>query len=319
MAIGYLTIQARTAHDAVPLSGVQITVSDNQGNTLYQLTTDENGEAQEVPLETLDRSFSQNANFTGTPFISYNVLAQANGFNSLYVSEIPIYEGENAILPLALVPMQEAQRTPTQTDISIGKPAVSMHEMRGQEGPDAIPYVLRQVVIPDPITVHLGMPDSTARNIQLSFRDYIKHSASSEIYPTWPTTALTANIYAIITFALNRIYTEWYRGRGYSFDITNSTAYDQAYVYGGPVYESISKIVDEIFNEYVRRKGQNAPYFTSFCNGTTVTCDGLSQWGTVTLAERGLTPLEILSADLPLCKYCGLTIQKTLKSLRQMQ
>ena len=299
MAIGYLTIQARTAHDAVPLSGVQITVSDNQGNTLYQLTTDENGEAQEVPLETLDRSFSQNANFTGTPFISYNVLAQANGFNSLYVSEIPIYEGENAILPLALVPMQEAQRTPTQTDISIGKPAVSMHEMRGQEGPDAIPYVLRQVVIPDPITVHLGMPDSTARNIQLSFRDYIKHSASSEIYPTWPTTALTANIYAIITFALNRIYTEWYRGRGYSFDITNSTAYDQAYVYGGPVYESISKIVDEIFNEYVRRKGQNAPYFTSFCNGTTVTCDGLSQWGTVTLSERGLTPLQILRSYYP--------------------
>lgn len=299
MAIGYLTIQARTAHDAVPLSGVSITVSDHQGNTLYELTTDESGETQKLPLETLDRRFSQNANFTGTPFHSYNVLAQAKGFNSLSVSQIPIYESENAILPLALVPMQNQQRTPSQTEITVGKPAAAMHDTLEQEGPDAVPYVLRQVVIPNPITVHLGTPDSNARNIQISFQEYIKHSASSEIYPTWPRTALTANIYAIITFALNRIYTEWYRGRGYHFDITNSTAYDQAYVYGGPVYESVSTIVDEIFNEYVRRKGQNAPYFTSFCNGTTVTCSGLSQWGTVTLADRGLTPLQILRSYYP--------------------
>lgn len=299
MAIGYLTIQARTAHDAVPLSGVQITVTDNQGNTVYQLTTDESGTAQEVPLETLDQSFSQNAYFTGTPFISYNVLAQAAGFDSLYISEIPIYEGENAVLPLALVPMQEAQRTPVQTEITVGKPAVAAHEMRGQEGPVSSPYVLRQVVIPDPITVHLGRPDSSARNVQVSFPDYVKNVASSEIYPTWPETALTANIYAIITFALNRVYTEWYRSRGYNFDITNSTAYDQAFVYGRAIYGSISRIVDKIFNEYVRRSGQNAPYFTSFCNGTTVTCEGLSQWGTVTLANRGLTPLQILRSYYP--------------------
>lgn len=299
MAIGYLTIQARTAHDAVPLSGVMISITDSQGNTIYQLTTDENGEAQEVPLETLDKSFSQNAYFTGTPFLSYNVRAQAAGFNSLFVSDIPIFEGENAILPLALVPMQEQQRTPYQTDITIGKPAVAMHEMREQEGPASSPYVLRQVVIPNPITVHLGTPDSSARNVQLSFPDYVKNVASSEIYPTWPNAALTANIYAIITFALNRIYTEWYKSRGYSFDITNSTAYDQAFVYGRPIYESVARIVDEIFNEYVRRKGQNAPYFTSFCNGTTVTCSGLSQWGTVSLANRGYTPLQILRSYYP--------------------
>lgn len=299
MAIGYLTIQARTAHDAVPLGGVRITVSDNLGNTLYELITDENGETQTIPLETLDRSFSQNANFTGTPFIAYHVLARTSGFNTLSISKIPVYDGENAILPLPLVPMQDRQRTPSQTDITIGKPAVAAHETRGQEAPDSSAYVLRQVVIPDPITVHLGPPNASARNVRLSFPDYVKNTASSEIYPTWPKTALTANIYAIITFALNRIYTEWYRGRGYDFDITNSTAYDQAFVYGGPVYESISKIVDEIFNEYVRRKGQNAPYFTSFCNGTTVTCDGLSQWGTVTLADRGLTPLQILRSYYP--------------------
>ena len=110
---------------------------------------------------------------------------------------------------------------------------------------------------------------------------------------------MRANIYAIITFALNRIYTEWYRSRGYSFDITNNTAYDQYFINGRNIYESISLIVDQIFNEYVRRQGQNAPYFTSFCNGTTATCPGLSQWGTVTLANQGLTPLQILRSYYP--------------------
>ncbi len=174
-----------------------------------------------------------------------------------------------------------------------------MQEQRNQEGSVTAPYVLRQVVIPNPITVHLGAPSASAANVQVSFPDYVKNVASSEIYPTWPEAALTANIYAIITFALNRVYTEWYRSRGYSFDITNSPAYDQYFVYGRPIYESISRIVDRIFNEYVRRQGQNAPYFTSFCNGTTVSCQGMSQWGTVTLANRGLAPLEILRSYYP--------------------
>lgn len=299
MAIGYLTIQARTAHDAVPLSNVRITISDDQSRTIYQLITDESGETQPVPLETLDKSFSQNAYFTGTPFISYNVHAQAAGFQSLRVSDLPIYEGETAILPLALVPEQETQRSPSETEIVIGEPAVAAREMRSQQGPASSPYVLRQVVIPDPITVHLGPPNASARNVQVSFVDYVKNAASSEIYPTWPKTALTANIYAIITFALNRIYTEWYRNQGYNFDITNSTAYDQYFVYGRPIYDSISKIVDEIFNEYVRRSRQNAPYFTSFCNGTTATCQGMSQWGTVSLANRNFTPLQILRSYYP--------------------
>ena len=161
------------------------------------------------------------------------------------------------------------------------------------------PRILRQVVIPYTITVHLCYPSSYAQNVQLSFPDYVKNVASSEIYPTWPSAALTANIYAIITFALNRVFTEWYRSKGYNFDITNSTAYDQAFVYGRPIYESISNIVDRIFNEYVRRQGQISPYFTSFCNGTTVTCNGLSQWGTVTLANQGLSPIQILRSYYP--------------------
>ena len=301
MAIGYLTIQARTAHDAVPLGGVQIRVLNRQGNSVYVLTTDENGETEQIPLETVDKSFSQNPYYAGTPYISYNVLAQMSGFNSLYVKSIPIYEGENALLPITLVPMQESQRSPLQAEISIGKPAVTEQGSRTQEGTVTEPEsrILRQVVIPNPITVHLGTPTSSASNVQVSFPDYVKNVASSEIYPTWPEAALRANIYAIITFALNRVYTEWYRNRGYSFDITNSTAYDQAFVYGRPIYSSISRIVDAIFNEYVRRQGQIAPYFTSFCNGTTATCQGLSQWGTVTLANQGYTPLQILRSYYP--------------------
>lgn len=149
-------------------------------------------------------------------------------------------------------------------------------------------------VIPERIVVHLGPPDSDAPNVSVSFPDYIKNVASSEIFPTWPEAALRANIYAQISFALNRVYLEWYRSRGYDFDITNSTQYDQAFVYGRDIFANIAAIVDEVFNNYIVRRGNVEPLFAMFCNGTTVTCDGLSQWGTVTLANRGYTPYEIL-------------------------
>lgn len=148
--------------------------------------------------------------------------------------------------------------------------------------------------IPETITVHLGNPDSDAPDVTVGFASYIKNVASSEIYPTWPENALRANIYAIVSFALNRIYTEWYRSRGYDFDITATTQYDQKFINGREYFENISYLVDELFNDYVRRQGSVEPLFTAFCNGTTTTCEGLSQWGTVALANRGLTPYEIL-------------------------
>ncbi|MBP9989416.1 MAG: peptidoglycan-binding protein [Ruminococcus sp.] len=146
-------------------------------------------------------------------------------------------------------------------------------------------------VIPEYITVHLGPPSSSARNVRVPFATYIKNVASSEIYPTWPENAIRANIYAQISFALNRVYTEYYRSRGYDFDITNSTQYDQSYVPGRDIFENISRIVDEIFNNYVVKQGQVQPYFTQYCAGS---CQGLSQWGTVTLANQGRTPYQIL-------------------------
>ena len=149
--------------------------------------------------------------------------------------------------------------------------------------------------IPETVTVHLGPPGSDAPNVTVPFTDYIKNVASSEIYPTWPDAALRANILAQISFTLNRIYTEYYRSRGYPFDITNSTAYDQSFVNGRDIFENISQIVDELFNTYIRRENSIVPLFASYCDGVEVQCNGLSQWGTVPLAEAGLTPFEILT------------------------
>ena len=154
--------------------------------------------------------------------------------------------------------------------------------------PPVVPY------IPQQITVHLGSPSSNAENVTVSFSDYVKNVASSEIYPTWDEDALKANILAIVSFALNRIYTEFYRSRGYDFDITSSTAYDQFFVKGRSFFENVSELVDELFNDYLRRPGFVEPLAAKFCNGTTVTCEGLSQWGSQNLAQQGYSADQIL-------------------------
>jgi len=154
--------------------------------------------------------------------------------------------------------------------------------------PTVLPY------IPQRITVHLGTPNSDADNVTVSFSDYVKNVASSEIYPTWDESALRANILAIVSFALNRVYTEFYRSRGYDYDITNSTAFDQYFVNGRSFFDNVSRLVDELFNDYLRRPGFVEPLAAKFCNGTTVTCEGLSQWGSQNLAEQGFNSTEIL-------------------------
>ena len=154
--------------------------------------------------------------------------------------------------------------------------------------PIVTPYV------PQRITVHLGAPDEPAQNVTVSFVDYVKNVASSEIYPTWEESALRANILAITSFALNRIYTEFYRSRGYDFDITNSTAYDQFFVNGRSYFSNVARIADDLFNSYLRRPGFVEPLAAKFCNGTTVQCDGLSQWGSQNLAMQGYTAPQIL-------------------------
>ena len=153
---------------------------------------------------------------------------------------------------------------------------------------------IRYPIVPNNITIHLGKPDEAARDITVPFTSYISNVAANELYPTWPRNALIANIYTIISFAMNRIYNEWYRSKGYNFDITSSPAFDQAYVENRSTYENIDNIVEEIFNNYVVKEGQVQPFFTQYCDGRVKTCNGLSQWGTVTLANQGKTPLQIL-------------------------
>ena len=153
---------------------------------------------------------------------------------------------------------------------------------------------VRYPIVPNNITVHLGAPDENARDITVPFTEYIANVASSELYPTWPKNALIANIYAIISFAMNRIYNEWYRSKGYSFDITSSPIYDQTFKENRSTYENIDNIVEDIFNNYVVKGSQVQPYFTRYCDGKVTKCDGLSQWGSVELANQGKTPLQIL-------------------------
>lgn len=153
---------------------------------------------------------------------------------------------------------------------------------------------IRYPIVPNNITVHLGTPDENARNITVPFTDYISNVAASELYPTWPKNALIANIYTIISFAMNRIYNEWYRSKGYNFDITSNPTYDQTFIENRSTYENINNIVDDIFDNYIVKGNQVQPYFTTYCDGRVTTCNGLSQWGTVTLSNQGKTPLDIL-------------------------
>ena len=158
--------------------------------------------------------------------------------------------------------------------------------------PDTLPPIVPY--IPETITVHLGSPNADAQNVTVPFSDYIKNVVSGEVYPTWETSALRANALAIISYALNRVYTEYYRSRGYAFDITNSTAVDQKFIYGRNIYENVSELVDNIFNDYIRRQGFVEPLAAKYCNGTTSTCDGLSQWGSQYQALEGANSVEIL-------------------------
>ena len=154
--------------------------------------------------------------------------------------------------------------------------------------------MLEEIIIPNTITVHLGRPDSPAENLTVDFLYYVKNVASSEIFPTWPYEALKANIWAQMSLVLNRVYTEWYRGRGYPFDITNSTAYDQAFVKGRVIYDTISEVADEVIGQFLQKPYYREPFYAEYCDGRIASCPGLKQWGTLDLANRGNSAIEII-------------------------
>lgn len=277
--------------EALPVEGAIVRAENYLTGEVQTAITDEDGQtgifAASAPPK--ERSLVPGA---GQPWASYDITVTAEGYVPYIAEGVQVYEGIESILE---VPLQPARGRMGTDIVEIPPPAVSQPLPHSMNTDFSAERILRDVYIPDRIRVHLGSPNnSSARNVSVSFPDYIKNVASSEIYPTWPEASLRANILAEIGIALNRLYTEWYPSRGYNFDITNSTAYDQYYVHGRNIFSNISDIVDEIFDRYVRKQGNVEPYYTEYCNGSTVTCPGLSQWGTVTLANRGYTPIEIL-------------------------
>lgn len=307
MPTGDIVFILRAATDALPINNAAITVTDESGAVVfYELLTAANGGVSRTArLESPPRDISLESDSIPIPYSRYNVLVRAVGWYKTEILGVQLFEGSRTQLPITLIPLPEGITTPEELDTLIiripehtlrNSPPRAESESLPTARESAIPTVAigEGVFIPETITVHLGAPDENAQNVTVPFTDYIKNVASSEIYPTWPKESLRANILAQISLTLNRIYTEWYLSRGYNFDITNSTAYDQSFVFGRNLFDETNEIVDEIFNNYIVRPNRIEPLFASYCNGTTSTCAGLSQWGTVALAENGNSYGEIL-------------------------
>ena len=295
MATGILRIQAFAARQSAPVEGVVVTVSGN-GFT-HTCTTDAEGNAADITLTTPACALSlDETNTTTRPYALCDLTAARPGYRTVRIQGVQVFPGQVTLARPEMIPDTEETRDIPSEPIVI--PTHALFAGSGGSGPSPTancePRVLSRVVIPKNITVHLGRPAASARNVTVSFRDYIANVASSEVYPTWPEQALRANIHCQISLALNRIYTEWYPSKGYSFNITNSTSYDQYYVHGRTVFQVMVKLTDDIFNTYIRKTGTVNPYYAEYCDGKSVTCPGLKQWGTVKLANQGRSALSIL-------------------------
>ena len=295
MATGILRIQAFAARQSSPVEGVTVNVSGD-GFTATRLT-DAEGNAADVTLTTPACALSLDENnTTQAPYAVCSLVASKPGYRTVRIQGVQVFPGQVTLAQPEMIPDTEEIRDPLNAPIII--PPHSLFTGNGGSGPTpalaCTPRVLDRVIIPKNITVHLGRPAASAQNVTVSFRRYIANVASSEVYPTWPEQALRANIHCQISLALNRIYTEWYPSKGYTFNITNSTSYDQYYVHGRTVFDVMVRLTDDIFNTYIRKTGTVNPYYAEYCDGKSVTCPGLKQWGTVTLANQGRNALSIL-------------------------
>ena len=295
MATGILRIQAFAARQSAPVEGVTVNIVGD-GFTAARMT-DAEGNAADVTLTAPDCALSlEEDNTTRLPYAVCSLTASKAGYRTVRIQGIQVFAGQVTLAQPEMIPETEEDRDVENPPIVIPPhPLFAGGGGSGRAPTDpCAPRVLDRVIIPKNITVHLGKPAASARNVTVSFRRYIANVASSEVYPTWPESALRANIHCQISLALNRIYTEWYPSRGYSFNITNSTSYDQYYVHGRTVFDVMVRLTDDIFNTYLRKTGTVNPYYSEYCDGKSVTCPGLKQWGTVTLAKQGKTPLQIL-------------------------
>ena len=276
---GKLVVNVATGNGSININNAKVILSNEKG-FVSEAFTAFNGKTNEIILLT-NRKDENNFYYD-----NYFVDVLKDGFEPILHDEIKIYENTTSYLPLLLEPSTTLPINNNETIVEVASTT---------DVPRRRTILLeKEPYIPTNITVHLGPPNSNAEDVTVSFTYYVKNVASSEIYPTWPIEALRANIAAIISLALNRIHTKWYESRGYSFQITNNTQFDQKFIKNRNIFDSISLVVDEVFNTYIQKGNNLEPYFSSYCDGRQVTCDGMSQWGSYELALQGLNALEIL-------------------------
>jgi len=299
---GRLQLSVFDVTRAMPVSNAIIRIRENSdeinnNNIITELITNESGQTDvvELPAPPKQNSFEPDGE---QPFSKYNIEASAEGFDQVTINGVQVFPDTLAIQNIYLNRNTEEEQTINITPPTLwgNYPSKIPEEEVKNLPPETGFIVLDEVVIPEYIVVHDGSPnDDSAPNYYILFKDYIKNVASSEIYSTWPDAAIRANVLAIISFTLNRVFTEWYRSRGKNYTITSSTAYDQSFVYGRNIYEQINTVVDEMFNTYITKPGIRQPLFAQYCDGVRVSCPNwLSQWGSSYLAEDGYSAIQIL-------------------------
>ena len=293
--LGYLQVNTFFQGVGSPIQGATVRVFNSDTKSIVsESQTDAQGQVKNIALITPPIEYSLQYGLP-RPFNQYDVQVIYQDYQSAYISNVQLFPEQTAIQNVLLLPSYNAIDIPYPTLWGTYPPKIPESEVK------RLPLPTGQVVLPEPvvpslITVHEGRPeDSSASNYTVGFQDYIKNVASCEIYSTWPREAIKANVFAILSFTLSRVYTEWYRGKGYGFTITNSTAFDQAFSFGRNIFDEISEVVDEIFTTYISRPDLVQPLFTQYCDGKRVKRAGwLSQWGSKELADQGLNALQIL-------------------------
>ena len=299
---GNLNVIVTGADSYSPLSSATIEIANTgePNRILESVNTDRNGQTGNIELSAPPREYSMEPT-DNQPYSEYNVKISAPGYQEGLVSGVQIFSGENGLQSIVLQP---SEQTPdyVYNPIVIGghtlweyyPPKIAEPEIKPLSESGEI--VLSRVVVPETIVVHDGVPgDSTATDYYVPYIDYIKNVACCEIYSTWPESTIEANILAIMSFTLNRVYTEWYRNKGYNFTITSSTAYDHKWIYGKTIYENISQIADRLYNRYLARPNVKQPILTQYCDGKRVSCPNwMTQWGSKALGDDGFSAIDII-------------------------
>ena len=283
-----------TDRNGRPIDGAtaEISITGEPESTLESIQTDSNGQTESVELPAPPFEYTENPGVT-QPYSEYSIIVRAPGFAPVSINGIDIFSSRRSIQDVRLTEASQVVTIGPNTLFGDYPPKIPEASIKPITSTGEI--VLDRVVVPGTVVVHDGVPtDTTASNYYVSFPDYIKNVACSEIYPTWPEATITANVIAKVSFTLNRVYTEWYRNKGYSFTITSSTAFDHKWINERNIFDNVGLIVDEVFADYVSKPDVKQPILTQYCDGKRTTCSGMSQWGSKYLGDQNYSALQIL-------------------------